>query len=114
MIWRRIFLSVLCLALLSVSPSHAESFTIDWSKLDNSLNQLEWNFQQLQADNQSLRKYSEEMERYSANQALQLQESEAKSQSSEKAMRRWKGYSLVITTVAISEGLVIYILSRGQ
>lgn len=110
----RTLLLVLCLALLSVSPSHAESFTIDWSKLDDSLNQLEWSFQQLQADNQSLRKYSEEMEKYSANQALRLAESEAKSQSFETLMIRWKEYSLVITTVAISEGVIIYILSRNR
>ena len=108
----RILLSVFCLLLLLVFPSHAESFTVDWSKLDDSLNQLEWNFQQLQIDNQNLRKYSEEMEKYSLNLLLQYQESEAKLQSSEKAMRKWRTYSLIITTVAISEGLVIYLLIR--
>ena len=110
--WRRILLSVFCLLLLLAFPSHAESFTIDWSQLENSLNQLEWNFQQLQIDNLKLQKYSDEMTKYSTNLLLQYQESEAKLQSSETIMRRWRTYSLVITTVAISEGLVIYLLNR--
>lgn len=100
---------------LCCSSAHSQDFVcnhIDWSKLDDSLTQLEWNMQQLQADNQSLQKYSEEMAKYSANQALQLTESEARSQSFETLMRRWRTYSLVITTVAISEGFVIYLLNR--
>lgn len=105
-----LFVGLLLSTLLQ--PLSASDFTIDWSKLDNSLTQLEWNFQQLQIDNQSLQKYSEEMEKYSANQALQLAESEAKSQRLEKATNRWRIYSLVITSVAISEGLVIYLLNR--
>jgi hypothetical protein len=29
-------------------------------------------------------------------------------------MRRWRTYSIVITSVAISEGLAIYLLSRRK
>ncbi len=110
--WQRKLLLLFCLLFCSSVLSATPSFTIDWNKLDDNLTQLEWNFQQLQTDNQSLQKYSEEMEKYSANQAIQLAESEAKSQQSKKATKRWRAYSLVITTIAISEGLVIYILSR--
>lgn len=110
--WRRKLLPLFCLLFCSSVLSATPSFAIDWDKLDDNLTQLEWNMRQLQTDNQSLRKYSEEMGKYSANQAIQLAESEAKSQQSEKAMKGWRTYSLVITTIAISEGLVIYILSR--
>lgn len=76
------------------------------------MTQLEWNMQKLGVNNQNLEKLLEEQTKYSANQAIQLAESEARLQSSEKVMKRWRTYSLVITTVAISEVLLIYLLIR--
>lgn len=91
-----ILLCLFCYFCLSVHSQELVFKPIDWNALDNNLNMLEWNLQQLKTDNMNSQKYSDEMAKFSASQALQLQEYESKLRTSEKATKRWRNCCLVL------------------
>ena len=101
-------LFIFCLFFL-LRPLHATpSFNIDWSKLDNSLNMLEWNLTEAGTTIESLQMDLKEQAKYLASQQVQLKSLENKYQLSEKRLKICRTLLIVTTAVAISEGIVIY------
>lgn len=88
-----------CLFHLHATPS----FHIDWSKIDNSLNMLEWNLSEAGTTINSLQTDLQEQQRYSANLQVQYRNLETKYQKLEKTTRLWKYTSTILfsSTVAL-------------
>ena len=88
-----------CLFHLHATPS----FHIDWNKIDNSLNMLEWNLSEAGTTINQLQNQLEEQQKYSANQQLQYKTLEDKYQRLEKTTRLWKYTSTILfsSTVAL-------------
>ena len=96
-------LFIFCLFFLLRPLSATPSFNIDWSKLDNSLNMLDWNLSEAEITIESLQRDLEEQQKYSANQQLQYKTLEDKYQRLEKTTRLWKYTSAILfsSTVAL-------------
>lgn len=93
------FLFIFCLFFL-LHPLHAtRSFNIDWNKLDNSLNMLEWNLKEAETTISQLQTQLEEQQKYSANQQLQYKTLEDKYQQLEKTTNFWKATSITLMIV---------------
>ena len=102
------FLFIFCLFFL-LRPLYATpSFNIDWDKLDNNLNMLEWNLNEAKTTISQLQTQLEEQQKYSMNQSIQLETYENRCQQLEKTIFRCRTLLIVITAVAIGEGIVIY------
>lgn len=99
-----LFFLVFCLFQVPATPS----FNIDWSKLDNSLNTLEWNLAEAETTIESLQTDLEEQTKYSASQQILYKTLEDKYILSEKHLKICRTLLIVITAVAITEGIVIY------
>lgn len=101
-------LFIFCLFFLLRPLSATQSFHIDWVKLDDNLNMLEWNLNDMKITIESLQMDLQEHQKYSANLQLQLETYENKYQRLEKTIFRCRTLLIVITVVAIGEGIVIY------
>lgn len=105
-----LFCLLFCLFRLSATPS----FHIDWSKIDNNLNLLEWNLSEAETTIKSLEKDLEEQQKYSANQQIQYKTLEDKYQKSEKAMKLLKTISIVAISSTITLGAIIVWQQKHQ
>ena len=110
----RKLVSLFCL-LFCLFPLHATpSFHIDWSKIDNNLNLLEWNLDEAETTIKSLQKDLEEQQRFSANQQIQYKTLEDKYQKSERATKLWKTISIVAISSTITLGAIVVWQQRHQ
>lgn len=98
-----LFCLVSCLSQLYATPS----FHIDWTKVDDNLNLLEWNLNTAETTIKSLQMDLEEQQKFSANQQLQYKTLEDKYQKSEKATKLWKGISIVAISSTITLGAIV-------
>lgn len=96
-------LFIFCLFFLLRPLSATPSFNIDWNKIDNSLNMLEWNLTTAGTTISQLQNQLEEQQKYSANLQVQLETYENKYQRLEKTTRLWKYTSTILfsSTVAL-------------
>lgn len=107
-------LALFCL-LFCLFPLHATpSFHIDWNKIDNNLNLLEWNLSEAETTIKSLQKDLDEQQKYSANQQIQYKTLEDKYQKSEKAMKLWKTISIATISSTIILGAIIVWQQKHQ
>lgn len=95
-------LFIFCLFFLLRPLSATPSFNIDWNKVDNNLNLLEWSLNEAQTTISQLQNQLEEQVKYSTNQQLQYKTLEDKYQLSEKRLKIWKTTSIVLIVVLSS------------
>ena len=99
-------LFIFCLFFLLRPLSATESFNIDWDKLDNNLNMLEWNLNEAQTTISQLQSQLEEQQKYSTNQQLQYKTLEDKYQQLEKTTNFWKNTSITLMIVCSIIGAI--------
>lgn len=99
-------LFIFCLLFLLRPLSATQSFHIDWGKLDNNLNMLEWNLNEAQKTISQLQTQLDEQVKYSANQQLQYKTLEDKYQQLEKTTNFWKTTSITLTVVCSIIGAI--------
>lgn len=110
----RKLVSLLCLVFCLFQLHATPSFHIDWSKIDNNLNLLEWNLDEAETTIKSLQKDLDEQQKYSANQQIQYKTLEDKYQKSERATRLWKTISIVAISSTITLGVITVWQQRHQ
>ena len=99
-------LFIFCLFFLLRPLSATSSFNIDWNKIDNNLNMLEWNLTEAQITIESLQNQLEEQVNYSANQQLRYKTLEDKYQQLEKTTNFWKATSITLMIVCSIIGAI--------
>lgn len=99
-------LFIFCLFFLLRPLSATQSFNIDWGKLDNSLNLLEWNLTEAETTISQLQNQLDEQVKYSANQQLQYKTLEDKYQQLEKTTNFWKNTSITLMVVCSIIGAI--------
>lgn len=102
----RKFLFIFCLFFLLRPLSATPSFNIDWGKLDDNLNLLEWNLTEAQTTISQLQTQLEEQVKYSANQQIQYKTLEDKYQQLEKRLKTWKNISVALLIVCSITGAI--------
>jgi len=107
-------LSLFCLLFCSSVLSATPFFHIDWNKIDNNLNLLEWNLSEAETTIKSLQKDLEEQQKFSANQQIQYKTLEDKYQRSEKATQLWKTISIVTINSTIILGAIVIWQQKHQ
>lgn len=95
-------LFIFCLLFLLRPLYSTPSFHIDWVKLDDNLNMLEWNLNEAQKTISQLQTQLDEQVKYSANQQLQLEIYENSCQQLEKRLKIWKTTSTILIIVMSS------------
>ena len=99
-------LFIFCLFFLLRPLSATPSFNIDWNKIDNNLNMLEWNLKEAETTICQLQTQLEEQQKYSANQQLQYKTLEGKYLQLEKTTKFWKNTSIVLMIVCSITGAI--------
>lgn len=110
----RKLVSLLCLVFCLFQLHATPSFHIDWSKLDDNLNLLEWNLDEAETTIKSLQKDLDEQQKYSANQQIQYKTLEDKYQKSERATKLWKTISIVAISSTLTLGVITVWQQRHQ
>ena len=100
-------LFIFCLFFLLRPLSATPSFNIDWGKLDDNLNVLEWNLKEAQTTISQLQNQLDEQVKYSANLEIRCKTSEDNCMKLEKSLKIWKTTStiliIVISSIVIGE-----------
>lgn len=107
----RKLLIVLLLLSCSFCWSEVSFRRVDWNAIENNVNNIEFNLKQLQTENETLKTQFNEQVLFSANQSIQLQNSENKLKQSEKATKRWKISFTAVSVVALVEAVTIIIIA---
>ena len=99
-------LFIFCLFFLLRPLSATPSFNIDWDKLDNNLNMLEWSLADAQTTISQLQTQLDEQVKYSTNQQIQYKTLESKYLQLEKTTNFWKATSIVLMVVCSITGAI--------
>ena len=92
-------LFIFCLFFLLHPLSATSSFNIDWNKIDNNLNMLEWNLTEAETTISQLQTQLEEQQKYSVSQQIQLENYENKYKKLEKSLKTWRATSITLVIV---------------